>query len=99
MEMYIILFFLSMALTIYVLYRMENKEILKEKRANNVNKFNVEKVTSEITDAIEGQASFAKKTKDNDVVFPGWNQTNLWSIYDIMYYLCNNIAYCSVRIA
>lgn len=63
MEMYIILFFLSMALTIYVLYRMENKEILKEKRANNVNKFNVEKVTSEITDAIEGQASFAKKQK------------------------------------
>lgn len=52
-----------MALCIFMVYRIENKEILKEKRASNVNKFNVEKITNDITGALEEQASYAKKNK------------------------------------
>lgn len=63
MQLYIMVFFLSMSLCIYAMYRIEKKTILQEKRIENIKKINIEKLTKNIVDVIEEQASFAKKKK------------------------------------
>ena len=63
MQLYIIMFFVGMALCIYAGYRMDNKAILAEKRKQSIKTFNIEKVKREIEDTIEEQASFSKKNK------------------------------------
>lgn len=63
MELYVIGFFVSMAICIFAMYKIEQKDVFKDKRVENIKKNNVEKITQTLINSIEDQASVAKKKK------------------------------------
>lgn len=63
LELYAIGFFVSMAICICVMYKIEQKDVFKDKRVENINKNYVDKMTQTLINSIEEQASIAKKNK------------------------------------